>query len=103
LYDFIDGFDSLTSGIIPIGISVPEVGTDNDYDLPYRIIKMAIEQPVRGKNDVPHYLQFGHLPGYRFKPYYANTAGISNIPLDLGSYEPQETRHQLLLHSTSCV
>ncbi len=33
-------------GIIPIGISVPEVGTDNDYDLPYRIIKMAIEQPV---------------------------------------------------------
>ena len=67
---------SLSAGVIPIGVCVPETGTENEYDLPYRMIKMAIEQPVRGKNDVPNYQQLGHLPGFRYQAYYANTAGM---------------------------
>ena len=54
---------------------MPEAATDNDYELSYRVIKMAIEQVTRGKNNKPHPYQFGHLPGYRYQAFYANTAG----------------------------
>ena len=40
---------------------------------------MAIEQPIRGVNGQPSFLQFGHLPGHKFAGFYANTAGS---PLD---------------------
>ena len=78
--------------MIPIAVAVPEVGTSDAYELPYRIIKMAIEEPIHGKNDVPNYLQFGSIPGWRYKAYFVNT-GVSPAQAVANLQETYDTYH----------
>jgi hypothetical protein len=54
---------------------LPEEASGNPLDLPYRAIRMAIEQPVVGIDGRLNFLQFGSKVGYRYETFYVNTAG----------------------------
>lgn len=72
------------SGQIPVGIGIPEEMTSSTYQVPYRAMKMLLEQTLRGAGNLgPHVLNFGATPGYEFHPIYVNTAGTPTEALEV--------------------
>jgi hypothetical protein len=63
------------SGLIPIGIMIKGSAGENNQDLHYRALKMALQQPIQGVNGQQHPWQFGGLLGYRYDPHFINTDG----------------------------